>query len=68
MLIAIVYVEMQSFQLQRKSGQKCYLLAARSLTIDCRNVDGEKEWIPMHDSRLVLYFQFFFKLYFFNGM
>ncbi|KEH33773.1 putative phloem protein [Medicago truncatula] len=41
----------KSFQLQRKSGQKCYLLAARSLTIDCRNVDGEKEWIPMHDSR-----------------
>ncbi|KEH33690.1 putative phloem protein [Medicago truncatula] len=54
----------KSFQLQRKSGQKCYLLAARSLTIDCRNVDGEKEWIPKHDSRLVLYVQFFFKLCF----
>lgn len=45
---------MQSFQFHRKSGQMCYLLAARSLTIDCRNVKAEKEWIPMHNSRLVL--------------
>jgi len=54
MLIAIVYVEMQSFQLHRKSGQKCYMLGVRSLTIECRCVYRVKELIPMDDSRLVL--------------
>ncbi|RHN75083.1 putative phloem protein [Medicago truncatula] len=40
-----------SFQLHRKSGQKCYMLAARSLTIECRCVYRVKELIPMDDSR-----------------
>ncbi|CAI8603004.1 unnamed protein product [Vicia faba] len=42
---------LKSFQLDRKSGKICYMLAARSLSIAW--VDDERywKWIPMHNSR-----------------
>ena len=43
---------MQSFQLDRKSGKKCYMLSARSLAITWGDDDRNWNWITMPDSRL----------------
>lgn len=47
---------MQSFQLERKSGKKCYMLAARSLFIVWGDTTVYWNWIPMPESRLAFYF------------
>ncbi|XP_045809077.1 putative F-box protein PP2-B12 [Trifolium pratense] len=41
----------KSFQLDRKSGKKCYMLAARSLSIVWGDTDQYWTWIPLPDSR-----------------
>lgn len=46
----------KSFQLERKSGKKCYMLAARSLSIAWGNDDRYWNWIAMPDSRFDLNF------------
>jgi len=50
---------MQSFQLDRKSGKKCYMLAARSLAIAWGDDNRYWNWIAMPDSRFDLYFSFY---------
>jgi len=45
---------MQSFQLDRKSGKKCYMLAARSLHISWGEDDRYWIWTTMPDSRLAM--------------
>ncbi|XP_045809089.1 F-box protein PP2-B11-like [Trifolium pratense] len=42
----------KSFQLDRKSGKRCYMLAARSLTIAWGDDRRYWNWIAMSDSRL----------------
>jgi len=42
---------MQSFQLDRKSGKKCYMLSARSLAIAWGDDDRYCNWIAVPDSR-----------------
>ena len=42
---------MQSFQLDRKSGKKYYMLAARSLYIAWGDDDRYCNWIDASDSR-----------------
>ena len=51
---------MQSFQLDRKSGKKCYMLAARSLDIAWGDDDRYCNWIVVPDSRLALNFSICF--------
>jgi len=54
---------MQSFQLDRKSEKKCYMLAARSLVIAWGD-DDYQDWnrIALSDSRLALNFSICFIL------
>jgi len=47
---------MQSFQLERKSGKKCYMLAARSLAIVWGDDERYWNWISLPDSRSALKF------------
>ena len=53
---------MQSFQLDRKSGKKCYMLSARSLGIAWSDDDRYCNWIVVPDSRLALNFSICFIL------
>jgi hypothetical protein len=57
-------VEIQSFQLDRKSGKKCYMLAARSLAIAWGDNDEYWTWITMPDSRLNFYLTFLLVLFY----
>ncbi|RYR25391.1 hypothetical protein Ahy_B02g059106 isoform A [Arachis hypogaea] len=41
-----------SFQLDKKSGKKCYMLAARALTIVWGDTPRYWEWIPLEESSL----------------
>ncbi|WJX19181.1 hypothetical protein P8452_08898 [Trifolium repens] len=42
----------KSFQLDKKSGKICYMLSARSLTIDCESsASRRKKWIAVPNSR-----------------
>jgi len=47
---------MQSFQLERKSGKKIYMLAARSFSIVWGDTDQYWNWSPHPDSRSTLSF------------
>ncbi|KAL1367830.1 hypothetical protein HN51_021943 [Arachis hypogaea] len=40
-----------SFQLDKKSGKKCYMLAARALTIVWGDTPRYWQWIPLEESR-----------------
>ncbi|WJX12805.1 hypothetical protein P8452_03260 [Trifolium repens] len=42
---------LKSFQLDRMSGKKCYMLSARSLTIIWGDTEQYWKWIPLPDSR-----------------
>jgi len=57
----LFYLFMQSVQLDRKSGKKCYMLAARSLSVGWAGVAWEdfeqnRNWTSMPDSRFPLNF------------
>jgi len=60
LIISFENIEMQSFQLDRKSGKKCYMLAARSLDIAWGDDDRYCNWIVVPDSRLALNFSICF--------
>jgi hypothetical protein len=46
--------------LDKKSGKICYMLSARSLTIDCESsASRKKKWIAVPNSRLLLYQTYF---------
>jgi len=61
-IISFGNIEMQSFQLDRKSGKKYYMLAARSLTIGLGDDGRSCSWIHVPDSRLALNFSIYFIL------
>jgi len=54
LIISFGNIEMQSFQLDRKSGKKCYMLSARSLAIAWGDDDRYCNWIAVPDSNLNL--------------
>jgi len=44
---------MQSVQLDKKTGKKCYMLSARNLDIICGDAVHHWEWTSLPESRLV---------------
>jgi len=61
LIVSFGNIEMQSFQLDRKSGKKCYMLSARYLAIAWGD-DRYCNWIVVPDSRLALNFSICFIL------
>lgn len=56
----------QSFSIEKRSGKKCYMIAARALTIEWGDTPMYWKWISLPQSRfahlvVMLSFNFFFQ-------